>query len=110
MKKVCALWGLLLISNIAIADAVILCGEIDRLRVWADGRGDTYGIWIEYNSNPSQCPGGFYLPHTSHNKNFVYSLLLSAKASKEKVCIQTYPENPDYRISSRCKVNYAMHQ
>ncbi|QDO85849.1 hypothetical protein FM037_24545 [Shewanella psychropiezotolerans] len=37
------------------------CGDIQRLRVWAGGS-DTYGIWVEYKTNPSQCAGGFYIP------------------------------------------------
>ncbi len=109
MKKFILAVGFLAISTEAFSQAVNLCGELKRLRVWAHGS-DNHGIWVEYISNPSQCPGGFYMAHTSDNKDHLYSLLLAAKASKEKVCIQTYPTTSGWTIANRCKINYAMHQ
>lgn len=109
MKKVMLVLAMLSASSGALAQPINYCGEVERLRVWAKGS-DTYGIWVEYKSNPQACLGGFFLPHVSANKDYLYSLILSAKAAKDKICIQTYPENPDWKIAGRCKINYAMHQ
>lgn len=109
MKKIIMATILSLFATDVFSQAVNLCGEIKRLRVWANGS-DNHGIWVEYASNPNQCPGGFYLAHSTENKDYLYSLLLAAKASKENICIQTYPETSGWMIGNRCKVNYAMHQ
>ncbi|MEC4726880.1 hypothetical protein HWQ46_15110 [Shewanella sp. D64] len=81
------------------------CGEVQRLRTWATGS-DTYGIWVEYKANPSQCPGGFYIPHEGTNKDYVFSIALAAKMAKESVCIQVYSYSTN--IQNRCRINYIM--
>jgi hypothetical protein len=78
------------------------CGDIKTFRIWATGS-DSNGIWVEYESNPSTCPGGFYLPHQSDNKDYVVSFLLAEKAQKNRVCMQVFTST---MISNRCKVNY----
>ena len=100
---------LVLISAETFSQAVSLCGEVKRLRVWASGTGNN-NIWVEYESNPSQCPYGFYMAHGAENKNHLYSLLLAARASKEEVCIQTYPTSSGWKDGGRCKINYGMHK
>jgi hypothetical protein len=109
MKKIFLTVSILFLSNAVLAQAKLYCGEVERLRVWANGS-NTYGIWVEYKSNPEACSGGFFLPHVSANKDHLYSLILSSKATKERVCIQTYPENSDWIIGGRCKINYAMNE
>ncbi|MFA0812150.1 hypothetical protein [Microbulbifer epialgicus] len=83
------------------------CGEIQRLRTWAEGS-DTYGVWIEYKSNPENCEGGFYIPHNSNNKELVFSMALAAKASGQKMCIQF--RNLENKIEDRCVINYIRHE
>ncbi|MEN3157332.1 hypothetical protein ABC502_02995 [Alkalimonas sp. NCh-2] len=109
MKRLTLALAMLFVSSDVLAQPVMACGEVERLRVWASGS-DEYGIWVEYKSNPQPCPGGFFLPHAATNKDFVYSLILSAKAAGDKICIQTYPERPAWKIGSRCRINYATHQ
>jgi len=108
MKRIFCLFLLCVISTPAISQPSNYCGDVKRMRVWAKGS-DTYGIWVEFSSNPEACPGGFYMPHTAANKQYAYSLILAAKAAKEKVCIQTYPNASDWKIGSRCQINYVMH-
>lgn len=86
------------------AQATNLCGEIQRLRVWPNG-GDHYGIWVEYKENPSQCPGGFYIKQDSNNKDVAVSMLLTARAMKERICVQVISGD---MIGSRCRLNYVM--
>ena len=106
MKKV--LIGIFLsVVSMQSFSAEMLCGDIKRTRVWAHG-GDTYGVWIEYKSNPPQCPGGFYVPHGAVNKDLVYSTVLAAKMASEAVCIQVI--NHDTDIANRCRLQYVMHQ
>ncbi|ACA85779.1 hypothetical protein [Shewanella woodyi] len=102
--RIITLVGLLLVSSISQA-VENHCGEVQRLRVWAGGS-DTYGIWVEYKANPSQCPGGFYIPHGANNKDYVFSIALAAKMAKESVCIQVYSHSTD--IQNRCRINYIM--
>lgn len=83
------------------------CGEVKRMRVWANGS-DTYGVWAEFKVNPSQCPGGFYLNHNATNKQFVYSLILAAKASNQRICFQVYDVNS--KVGNRCRIHYVMHE
>lgn len=109
MKKVMLSLIVLFAPAGALAQAANYCGEVERLRVWANG-GDAYGIWVEYKANPHVCPDGFFMPHVSDNKEFMFSLLLSAKVAKENICIQTYPNNSDWVIADRCKINYVMHR
>ena len=85
-----------------MADMAKYCDEIKRFRIWVTGS-STNGVWIEYEDNPSACPGGFYLPHESDNKDLVMSFLLAEKAQKNKVCMQVITTT---MISNRCKVNY----
>jgi len=94
----------LLFSQAVSAQNSKHCGEIKRMRTWAGGS-DTYGVWVEYTSNPASCPGGFYMRHVSDNKNLVYSFLLSAKTSKQRVCIQTAGTIMN---GNRCLLNYVM--
>jgi len=65
------------------------CGDVQRMRTWANGS-DTYGVWVEYKTNPQQCAGGFYLQHDVSNKELVYSTLLAAKMANQRICIQVY--------------------
>ncbi len=103
MNKILITLGLI-ISFPSFADPVTLCGEIKRMRTWVNGT-DTYGVWVEYSTNPSTCPSGFFLPKEGNNKDRVYSFLLSSKVSKSPVCIQTYESA---KISNRCKIHYVM--
>jgi len=80
------------------------CGNIKTMRIWAGGS-DTYGVWIEYDNNPTSCPGGFYVKHSADNKELVYSLALASKMAGQKVCIQT---NIGVDIGNRCQLNYIM--
>ena len=67
---------------------------------------DSYGIWIEYESNPASCSGGFYLKHDGGNKNYVFSQALAAKSTDTNVCIQVYTLA---NIANRCQLNYFSH-
>lgn len=109
MKKLTLTVILVLMSAETLAQAVSLCGEVERFRVWASGSGNN-NIWVEYKSNPSQCPGGFYMAHGAENKDHLFSLLLAAKATNEEVCIQTYPTTAGWTVDGRCKINYGMHK
>lgn len=91
----------------AVESLGIACGEIQRLRTWASGS-DTYGIWVEYKSNPQNCEGGFYVPHNSSNRELVFSMALAAKASNQKMCIQIGDLSSN--IGNRCVINYIMHE
>ena len=102
MKKALILFSILF-SSTCLSGPVNHCGEIKRMRTWVNGN-DTYGIWLEYASNPSSCSGGFYLPKDKSNTDKVYSFLLASKMSKSPICIQTY-EN---KISNRCAIHYVM--
>jgi len=95
---------ILFFSQLAFAKNSTHCGDIERMRVWANG-GDKYGVWVEYTANPANCPGGFYMKHVSDNKDLVYSFLLSAKTSKQRVCIQTAGTIMN---GNRCLLNYVM--
>lgn len=97
---------LLIVSSASIADVANYCGEVKRLRTWVNG-GDTYGVWVEYKSNPSSCPGGFYLPHEGSNKDYVFSMALAAKASNDRVCVQIIVGEEK---GNRCLINYLMHE
>ncbi len=102
MKKIFLLLSILF-STASLAGQANHCGEIKRMRTWVNGS-DTYGVWVEYPSNPSNCAGGFYLPKDKNNTDKVYSFLLAAKMAKSPICIQTY-EN---KISNRCAIHYVM--
>ena len=91
----------------AIEDLGTACDEIQRIRVWASGS-DTYGLWIEYKSNPQNCEGGFYVPHNADNKELVFSMALAAKAANQRTCIQI--GNLANTIGNRCIINYIMHE
>ncbi len=93
--------------SIAIEDFGTTCNEIKRLRTWAGGS-DSYGIWAELKTNPSECEGGFYIPHEASNKQYVFSMLLAAKASNDRMCIQIRLLSDN--ISNRCQINYVMHE
>ncbi|ALU42940.1 hypothetical protein [Pseudoalteromonas rubra] len=80
-------------------------GEIANMRTWVSGS-NTYGVWVSLKSNPSICPGGFYLPHTSDNKQLVYSTLLAARLSGKAIMIQA--ADSSYKIGDRCRINYVM--
>lgn len=101
MKKLIFLLLIIMSASVS-ADLAKYCGDIKRFRIWAGGS-DTYGIWVEYENNPSTCDGGFYLPHESDNKDYVVSFLLSEKAQNNRVCMQV---RTDLKISNRCRVNY----
>lgn len=103
--KIISLLLMLIISSAALAQNSMHCGEVQRMRVWANGS-DLYGVWVEYKTNPQSCPGGFYMLHNANNKDLVYSLILSAKAQNERICIQTYDPNMN---GNRCQLNYVMH-
>ncbi|CCN36185.1 conserved exported hypothetical protein [Vibrio nigripulchritudo SO65] len=81
------------------------CGTVDKMYTWVGG-GETYGVWVMFDNNPSVCSGGFYLSQQGNNRELVYSFLLSAKMAKTPICIQTNPEVG--KISSRCKINYVV--
>ena len=102
MKKKFFVILLALVSPIAFS-VENHCGKIKTMRTWAQGS-DHYGIWVEYENNPAQCPGGFYLQHEASNKQFVYSYLLAHKMSQENVCIQVYSHSSD--IGNRCRLHY----
>lgn len=102
--RVIILFSLLIAPTITLATESF-CGDVQRLRVWAGGN-DTYGIWVEYKTNPSQCSGGFYIPHQASNKEFVFSIALAAKMAKERICIQALNHSAD--IKNRCRINYIM--
>ncbi|MCF2908467.1 hypothetical protein L1285_09035 [Pseudoalteromonas sp. DL2-H2.2] len=80
-------------------------GEIANMRTWVSGS-DTYGAWVSLKNNPSICPGGFFLPHTSDNKQLVYSTLLAAHLSGKAIMIQT--ADSAHKIGNRCRINYVM--
>lgn len=82
------------------------CGDIQRTRVWASGS-DMYGIWVEFKSNPSQCPGGFYIANDAPNKGLVYSTILAAKMAEQKICIQVFSH--DFDLGNRCLLHYVYH-
>lgn len=105
MKKLLLILALL--SADSFASAKNFCDEVKRIRVWANGS-DTYGVWAELKNNPSQCPGGFYLNHNATNKQFIYSLILAAKASNQRICFQVYDVNS--KIENRCRIHYTMHE
>ncbi|MCG7562967.1 MULTISPECIES: hypothetical protein [Pseudoalteromonas] len=81
-------------------------GEIANMRTWVSGS-NTYGVWVSLKNNPSICPGGFYLPHTSDNKQLVYSTLLAARLSGKNIMIQA-ADSSTYKIGDRCRINYVM--
>ena len=81
------------------------CGSVDKMYTWTGG-GETYGVWVQLDNNPSACSGGFYLSQQGNNRELVYSFLLSAKMAKTPICIQTNPEVA--KISERCKINYVV--
>ena len=94
------------LTSTALSDYGAACGDVKRLRVWANGS-DKYGIWLEFENNPSACPGGFYIPHSGDNKQYVFSLALAAKAAGDKVCVQI--RGLDDNIQNRCVLNYIRH-
>lgn len=96
-----------LLSAVSFAQNALYCDEIKRIRTWAHGS-DTYNVWFEYKNNPSSCTGGFYMKTNAINRDFVYSLALSAKAKNERVCIQANPSASV--IGNRCLLNYIMHE
>ena len=96
---------LALLSLEAYAQNTLFCGEIKRMRAWANGSA-TYNVWIEYINNPISCAGGFYVAPDTQNEELIYSLALSAKAADKRVCIQANPVNI---IGNRCLLNYIMH-
>jgi hypothetical protein len=104
LKNIILLSSIILSSNVFAA--ANHCGDIETIRTWANGN-DTYGIWVEYDSNPTQCSGGFYIPHEGNNKQFVYSTLLASKMANQKICIQVY--SYDTNIGNRCKLHYVYH-
>ena len=96
----------LLMSAPSFASHQVFCGNIKSIRTWGSGS-DTYGIWVEYESNPASCSSGFYLQHNVENKNLVFSQLLTAKSIGANVCIQAYMEA---NIFNRCRLNTITHQ
>lgn len=98
---------MLLVISTDTFSAEYLCGDLRRIRAWANGS-DTYGVWVEYEKNPAVCSGGFYLQHQAQNKQLVFSMLLAAKHAKTPICIQVYSHDTD--IGSRCRINYVAHQ
>lgn len=96
--------ALLCFSSVSQA-AENFCGEVQRLMTWAEGS-DTYGIWVQFKSNPSQCANGFYIPHAANNKDYVFSIALAARMARESVCIQVLSHSQD--IGNRCRINYIM--
>ncbi len=96
---------LLATPSYAVEDLGIACGEIKSLRTWVEGS-DTYGVWVDYKSNPVNCEAGFYIPNSSNNKSLVFSMALAAKASNQKMCIQV--GNLSNNIGNRCIINYMM--
>ena len=105
MKKSIVAVAMLAVFGTVEASWETHCGDIQRMRTWANGS-DTYGVWVEYVSNPASCSGGYYLNHAATNKSFVYSFLLSAKTAKQRICIQTDPTVN--KNGSRCRINYVM--
>lgn len=103
MRKLIMLLGVMFTSS-SFADPVNHCGDIKRMRTWVNGS-NTYGVWVEFSTNPSACSGGFFLPQEGNNRDKVYSFLLASKASKAPICIQTYESA---KISNRCKIHYVM--
>jgi hypothetical protein len=97
---------LTLFSLESYAQNVLFCGEVKRIRAWANGSA-TYNVWIEYKNNPVSCSGGFYLRPDTQNEDLIYSLTLSAKAANQRVCIQANPVNLN---GNRCLLNYIMHE
>jgi len=97
------LFILLILPVSSLADSAKFCDEIERFRIWANGS-DTYGIWVEYKTNPEACPGGFFIQHLAENKNYVMSFLLAEKAQNNRVCIQAITDDMN---SNRCRLNYA---
>lgn len=98
---------LLLVLSEGLLAAENHCGDIRRIRTWADGT-DSYGVWVEYKSNPATCSGGFYLQHQATNKQLIFSMLLAAKHANSRVCIQVYSHDTD--ISDRCRIHYVSHE
>ena len=78
-----------------------IAGRLKPLELGVSGN-DTYGIWIEYESNPASCSGAaFILSMMVNNKTFVFSQALAAKSTDTNVCIQVYTLA---NIANRCRV------
>lgn len=97
---------LLTASGYSFSANEMYCGSIKKMRTWAGGN-DKHGVWIEFNNNPTNCKGGFYIKHNVDNKELVYSLALASKMADQEVCIQT---NVGQDIDTRCQLNYIMHK
>lgn len=80
-------------------------GDIERIRTWAGGS-DTYGIWVEFEQNPTACPNGFFMLHQQDNKELVYSFLLASSFAGRRVGIQALTHEMS---GGKCRVNYVMH-
>ena len=78
------------------------CSKIKTIRTWSQGN-DAHGVRVELQSNPSQCPYGYYIVHNANNKNLVYSSLLSAKMADQKICVQAYLKE---MLANLCRLNY----
>lgn len=104
MKKITILvFGFLLLPVSATAETKKFCDEIQRFRIWAGGS-DTYGVWVEFKNNPTDCAGGFYIKHDVSNKNIITSFLMAEKAQNHRVCVQVVTHE---KIVDRCRLNYA---
>ncbi|QTL35710.1 hypothetical protein [Pseudoalteromonas viridis] len=83
-------------------------GTIEELFVWVSGS-DQNGIRVVLSKNGGgQCQKGYYLPHTSDNKELVFSTLLAARMSQQPVALQTAggPNGEYLQIDGYCRINY----
>ncbi|MDO6498327.1 hypothetical protein [Photobacterium sanguinicancri] len=103
MKNIILLCGFLASFSSFALDFEKYCGDLGQISTWVQGD-DVHNVWIDFNNNPKNCEGGFYLPHIGNNRDFVYSTILAAKFAKHKICFQTYLT--EHNISNRCKINY----
>ena len=107
MKNVLLAITLSLFSSAILAaqDYETKCGNVNVVNAWQGGS-DQYGLRIALDDPMPGCEGGFYIPHSGENKQYVYSTALTAFSANINTCIQI--ELVSNSIDDLCKVNLIM--
>ena len=96
-------WVILLAWSVPVsAGWETKCAQVKRVYSWAQGS-DRYGVRAVLTSQPESC-GGFWVQHSAENKQYIFSMLLSAAMSGVKTCIQYDPEEEKH--DGMCRVNF----
>ncbi|WP_052262110.1 hypothetical protein [Pseudoalteromonas luteoviolacea] len=82
-------------------------GHISKIDTWVYGS-DEYGVWVTLAAGATDtgdCGNTYYLPHTSDNKQLVYSALLSAQVSQTRVRLQSTTDSAAKNKLGMCRAS-----